>query len=57
MNGEQTPREALATDERLACWVKDTCLLFGTTVETAYRVAALSIEGLKYQSEKTHAPV
>ena len=41
----------------LAEWVRDTCLLFGTTVETAYRVAAMFIEGLKYDLEKTHASV
>lgn len=44
------------TDADLAEWVKDTCLLFGTTVETAYKVAALFIEGLKNSGEH-HAPV
>lgn len=36
-------------DEALAEWVKDTCLLFGTTTETAYKVAAMFIEGLKHE--------
>lgn len=44
-------------DEQLAEWVKDTCLLFGTTVETAYKVAAMFIEGLKHDLEKSNAPV
>lgn len=44
-------------DAAWAEWVKDTCLLFGTTVETAYRVAAMFIEGLKHESEKQNAPV
>lgn len=34
-------------DKQLAEWVRDTCLLFGTSVETAYRVAALFMEVLR----------
>jgi hypothetical protein len=43
-------------DAAWAAWVCDTCLLFGTTVETAYRVAAMFIEGLKHEGE-TNATV
>ena len=41
----------------IAQWVRDTCLLFGTTVETAYKVVAMFIEGLKHESEKHNAIV
>lgn len=34
-------------DEQLAAWVRDTCLLFGTSVEIAYRVAAMFMEALR----------
>lgn len=45
-------------DERvIAEWVRDTCLFFGTTVETAYRVAALFVEGLKHNLEKQRASI
>jgi hypothetical protein len=52
-NNEPLP----STERALAEWIKDTCLLFGTTVETAYRVAALFIEGLKHNLEKVNAPI
>lgn len=38
--------EQVTTDEQLAKWVVDTCLLFGTTVATAHRVAAIFVEAL-----------
>jgi hypothetical protein len=50
-------RQVMADYRALAEWVKDTCLLFGTTVETAYRVAAMFVEGLKHNLENTHASV
>lgn len=31
----------------IADWIVDTCLTFGTSVETAYYVAAIFIQGLK----------
>ena len=34
------------SENEIAEWVVRTCLLFGTTVEVAYHVAALFIEGL-----------
>ena len=38
-------------DKQLAEWVRDTCLLFGTSVETAaYRVAAMFMEALRNES-------
>lgn len=37
----------MVTKKRLAEWIVETCLLFGTTTETAYKVAAVFIEGLE----------
>lgn len=33
-------------DKELAEWVVQTCLMFGTTVATAYKVAGLFLEAL-----------
>jgi len=36
------------SDERqIAEWVKETCLLFGSSVQTAYTVASIFVEGLQ----------
>ena len=35
------------TDEELARWIVATCLLFGSTVATAYQVAGLFIKGIR----------
>ena len=37
-------------DKQLAEWVRDTCLLFGTSVDAAYRVAAMFMEALRNES-------
>jgi hypothetical protein len=37
------------TDESIAAWVRDTCLLFGTSVATAYKVAAMFMEALAHE--------
>lgn len=39
--------EQQTTDRQLAEWVVQTCLMFGASVVTAYRVAALFIEALE----------
>ena len=33
--------------QEMANWIRDLCLLFGTTVGTAYQVAGLFVEGLE----------
>jgi len=49
----------LAIDERdLADWVVRTCLMYGASVITAHKVAALFIEGLQARNTgETHASV
>jgi len=39
--------------ERWAKWVVATCLTFGTTVSTAYKVAGLFVEGLERATTTT----
>jgi hypothetical protein len=42
-----------AREIEIADWVVDTCLAFGTSVETAYHVAALFVEALKNDGKVT----
>lgn len=50
--------DPLCTDERLADWVVEICLIFGADVVTAHKVAALFIEGLRARKlEKDNASV
>jgi hypothetical protein len=37
----------------IADWIVDTCLTFGTSVVTAYKVAALFIEALENEGKVT----
>lgn len=38
--------------EKWATWVVATCLTFGSSVSTAYKVAGLFIEGLEQVNER-----
>jgi hypothetical protein len=44
------------TDEALAEWVKNTCLMFGATLATAYQVAGLFVAAL-HQPEQSNGSV
>jgi hypothetical protein len=37
----------MMTDRELCEWIVDTCLLFGSTLSTAYQVAGLFIQGIQ----------
>lgn len=43
-------------DKKIAEWVVQTCLLFGTTAQTAYTVAGLFLEGLQSEASKKGTP-
>lgn len=40
--------------EKWAKWVVVTCLTYGTTVSTAYKVAGLFVQQLEQDCERTH---
>jgi hypothetical protein len=44
------PVNELSQDQKIAEWVVGTCLLFGTTPSTAYRIAGLFLQGLEKKS-------
>lgn len=43
-------------EREVAEWVKETCLLHGTSVSTAYEVAAIFVEGLAADRRPLEVP-
>lgn len=45
--GEDGMQQKRSDERQIAEWVKETCLLFGSSVQTAHTVASIFVEGLQ----------
>lgn len=50
------PSNELARDKKIADWVVNTCLVFGSTTATAYQVAGLFVQGLGLRPSASPSP-